>query len=112
VLGLGLMRWNFLPVKMVCRSWVEPGGGEFRSDLAPNPLVPFVPDRRTVLLENGSFTAGWIRAISPDLFEFVPAPGVSVSARTGMAGEFTLRVHESYDLLSTRGKYVMRIEYE
>jgi hypothetical protein len=113
VLGFGLLRWNFLPANLICRSWVEPAGAESVTPLVRSRLVPFVPDRRTVLLDNGSFTAGSIRATSPDLFEFRPAPEITVTTRVGMSfgGGYNLRVHESYQFDSPRGKYVVRIEY-
>jgi len=113
VLGFALLRTNFLPANLACRSWLAQGGGESYTPLVRNRLAPLVRDRRTLLLDNGSFTGGTIRATHPDLFEFLPAPGITLAIRTGAAfdGGYRLRVHENFQLESPRGTYIVRIEY-
>ena len=113
-LSAGLMSTNYLPSNMSCRSWATPGGAESCTPLVRSGLLRFVRDRRPLLLDNGSYTAGAIRTTAPDLFEFIAGPDVTLVSGPGSErplGRQHLHVHESYQLTCPRGNYVFRIEY-
>lgn len=66
---------------------------------------------RPVLVDNGSFTLGWVRPINRELYHFRPASGVVVEDFESQDGGVTIAVNQTYCVKTKRGPYEFRLQY-
>lgn len=61
--------------------------------------------------DNGSYTLGWVRPNTDELYEFRPAKGVTVEECDHNEEYGMLRVSKGYRVKTDRGEYRLRLEY-
>lgn len=66
---------------------------------------------KSVLLDNGSYTLGWVRPINRELYLFRPASGVIVENPELAEGGVTVAVNQDYRVNTRRGSYQFRLQY-
>lgn len=67
---------------------------------------------RPVLLDSGSYTAGWVRPINAELYQFRPARGVTLGTSDHEDAYSIISVNRKYQLQTARGNYQFHLEYE